>query len=108
MSDGYLLDPVALEGDADLWVGWRDDLASGRTGLPEPLGVDTFSLIEGAQDLRRAYETALDLIADYIEQGEAEFRTFAEKLYTTTELYLRAEDASAADIARVADKLAEL
>lgn len=108
MTDGYLLDPGALERDADRWTEWRDRLDGMRAVLPHDVSSLDFSQIPGAQDVYASFVRALGFVDEYISDGSDEFETFAAKLLQTTENYLRAGNFSAEDIARVAGKLDDL
>jgi hypothetical protein len=101
MTDGYTVDPAALERDALTFDEWTKTLDGARDAIPLDLNPIDFSQILGAQDVYAAYQAAATALHAYIDGGSNTFDGFARTLLTSARVYMEAEGYSADDVARV-------
>lgn len=101
MTDGYVVEPAALEHDALAFDGWSQDLDSVQKALPDSLSPLDFSLIPGAQDVYATFQQAVSALHAYVGDGSDEFDGFARALLKSALAYMTAEGYSAEDVARL-------
>ena len=108
MTDGYVIQPEALEKDALKFDGWSQDLDGIQKALPIALSSMDFSVIPGAQDVYVAYQRAVLALHAYVGEGSDEFDGFARALLRSALVYMTAEGYSAEDVARLELELESL
>jgi len=108
MSDGYTVNPAALEHDALQFDDWSKELDAVQEAIPVTLSSLDFSVIPGAQDVYAAYQRAADALNAYVGEGSKEFDGFARALLKSAILYLEAEGTSADDVARLNQEMDDL
>ena len=108
MTDGYTVNPAALEHDALQFDEWSQALDSIQKALPRELDPLIFSVIPGAQDVYAAYQRAVNALFEYVGEGSKEFDGFARALLKSVIAYAVAEGFSSADISRLKLELESL
>jgi hypothetical protein len=103
MAGDFLVDPDALDKDAQKWTQWSSELAAIAATIPllgEGLDPLAFSDLPNAYQVAAAYGTATRAIQTAMNTGVEQFTGFATTLTFAATTYRNAEDENLAEIAK--------
>jgi hypothetical protein len=105
MTDGYSVDPAALQHDATLFAQWSERFNTIAAAAPD---LADASAVPGARGVLDAYRDAVAALRELAANEAAECDAFAARLTETIRLYADAEEQTAQDIATLSTELESL